>query len=271
MPPPCRHLGNKEELFLVVGSPALDRLCRANASLLGVSNEIQEILGLGTPFFLFRFLEGLGDVATAVVDQAKGPLDLETGLGTHPGTLETDGIDTSHHTGAVGGYIRGDVFRESLPSPYHAKLADSQKLVKHRASSEHRTILNFDIAGKQAVVGNDHLIGDRGIVAEMNPHHQKVLIADARYRSFLGTAMNRHVFTDDIVIAYHDFAVGARLEVVILRVGPQNSPIADGIARPHPDMARDHGMCLNPTALTDDGTGFNDDTGSHFNISGKVG
>jgi hypothetical protein len=36
-------------------------------------------------------------------------------------------------------------------------------------------------------------------------------------------------------------------------------------------MARDHGMRLDPAALTDNGSGFNDDTGTHFNISGKVG
>jgi hypothetical protein len=36
-------------------------------------------------------------------------------------------------------------------------------------------------------------------------------------------------------------------------------------------MSRDHSMSLDPTALTDNGAGLDDGTGSNFYISGKAG
>ena len=226
---------------------------------------------LGSPQRLLRFLKSLSDIQAAVVDHPEGPLDLQSGLRTESGTLESDGVDAGHHAGSIGRNKGRDVFGEALPSPHHAEPSHTQELVKDRAPSEYRSILHLDITGQQTVVGNNDPVADRGVVTEMDADHQEIIVTNSRYAPLLGAAMDRHVFADDIVITDEQLTLGAGLEIIILRVSTQDGSVPYGIPSTHPDVSRDHSMSLDPAPFTDHGAGLNDGSRPDLHIGGKLG
>jgi hypothetical protein len=143
--------------------------------------------------------------------------------------------------------------------------------VKDRAPSEYSSILNLNIAGQQAVISNDDTVADRGIVTEMDAYHEEIIVTNLCHAPLLGTAMDRHVFTDDIVITDEHLTLGAGLEIIILRVSTQDGSIPYGIPCTHLDMSRDYSMSLDPTPFTDHCPRLNDNPWANLHIGGKTG
>ena len=231
----------------------------------GLTDKAEEAFGFGAPLLGGSLFEGLGDIPAFQIEEAEGPLDLQPGRRAKSRAAESDRIDASDQIGPIGHEEGGDIFTEALASPHHAEPSNPDELMEDRASSEHGTILNGDIAREQAVVGDDDPVADRGVVSEVDADHEKVVVANGGGTPLLCPAMDGDVFAQNIVIPDHHFAVGSRLEVEILRIATDDGTVTDGVAGTEKHMTPDHSPGLDLASLADDRPRLDDRARSDLN------
>jgi hypothetical protein len=127
------------------------------------------------------------------------------------------------------------LLKRSPPVP--AEPADTEKLVKHRSSSQHRAVLNLDMSGKKAVVGDDDTVPRIGIVPHVDTGHQEIIVTDAVVPASSCGPVNGGVFPDDVVIPDSTKLSVSDLKEMALRVAADDGTEADGVPCPHPDMS----------------------------------
>ena len=107
------------------------------------------------------------------------------------------------------------------------------------------------MSAEKGVVGNYHPVRHVTVVRQVRSRHQKTVAADPRLAPGSGATMNGHILPKPVMITDHHPALPYRIEREILGVGSEDRPVANGVADPHADMACDHGVGLNDTAVPD--------------------
>ena len=73
--------------------------------------------------------------------------------------------------------------------------------MKHATAAAKCTVVNGDVAAAQTIIGNDDVVSDGAVVAEMRPDHQKILVPNHGGTAFGAAAMDRAVFAKDVVVS----------------------------------------------------------------------
>ncbi len=92
------------------------------------------------------------------------------------------------------------------------------------------------MAAHQAAVGQDAMVADRAIVADVAVDHEKVVAADLGPERMNGAAMDGHLFAKNVKVA--DFR-GSGLIVIFEVLGPlaQDGAGVNDVAPPHGEGA----------------------------------
>jgi hypothetical protein len=198
-------------------------------------------------------------------------LDFRAGLGFEGRSAQADDVDSREQIKKLGHREWWDVFVELRPSGDHGALSDANELMEHRTSPQNGPVAHLRIAAEKAVVHDNDFVANLHIVPEMASHHEETLIADTRHSAFLRAAMDRHIFTDAVVIADHHRAFDLRRVGVILRRGTDNSAVANGVAFSEGGVALDDRMGLDHATRADLNAGTNYRAGTDFDIFAQTG
>src|SRR5262245_58074935 len=110
-----------------------------------------------------------------------------------------------HGALADGEAKRDDIGSHSADARDHGALADPYELVDGGGPAEDNPVAQRDVTTQNRVVGQDHVITDVTVVADMGADHEETAVADAGdATAVLGAGVHRHVLAD--------IATGADLE-----------------------------------------------------------
>ena len=73
--------------------------------------------------------------------------------------------------------------------------------MKRRSTAEKCAVIYADVTGQQTIIGDDDIISDFAIVADMRACHQEVFVADFSGAALSASAMDRAVFANDVLVA----------------------------------------------------------------------
>ena len=117
--------------------------------------------------------------------------------------------------------------------------------MKDGSAAEDCAVADFHVARKQAIVGDDDLVTQLDVMAEVRTNHEITLVSDNSRRPFLSPPMNGHVFAKRIAISNAHFADHRLTERKILGSRADNCAVADEISRPKSGPAFEDRVRLN--------------------------
>ena len=177
-----------------------------------------------------------------------GTLNLGSGFRVHAGTAQADKIQSHQPVALTDDAVRGYVLADRAVAMRHRQFTDMDELVECCAAAEEGVIFNVHMPAQKAVIGDDILIADGHVMAQMASRHEEVVITDACPSPLGSAAVNGHVFAQVVTVAYTHTALKGGVKGEILRVFPNDGCASYVITRANLDLAAKLGMCGNPAA-----------------------
>jgi hypothetical protein len=114
--------------------------------------------------------------------------------------------------------------------------------MKDAAAAEKCAVVYVNVTAEQTIVGDDRIVSNRAIVAEMRTGHQKIFVADFGRAPFRAPAMDGAVFANDILIADLDPRFSVWRERNVLRRRANHGAVSDEITSADGDFSLYHDM-----------------------------
>lgn len=135
-----------------------------------------------------------------------------------------------------------------------------------RAAAYESAVLHLDMAGKQHIICDDHLVPDLHIVAEMGAGHEEIVIAHRSHAPFGSPAMDGAIFPDGVVVADGDLAFDPGIISAILGSRADDCAVADGVIFPESHRPVQHCVGLNDATRAYDCRAIDADIGANLDI-----
>ena len=152
--------------------------------------------------------QGLQDVLpgkAAAVDETVGRLERSDILGRMAAPPQADDVQPDDAaTLPVEQHERRNVLDDAGMPAHHGEAANSAELVHRDGPRDEGTIRHRHVAAEHRSIGEDGVVANRAVVAEMPACHDVITAADRRRGLRLERPMDRDVFAEHVVIADHD-------------------------------------------------------------------
>jgi hypothetical protein len=158
--------------------------------------------GFAAEFQLEHF-QNLAPGKSAPVDGPVGSLEFCDVFDGVAAAAETDDVQPDHAAClTVKQHVGRHVLDHSGVSSDHRELADSAELVHGYGTRDECPILDLDMPAEQSGVGEDAVVANGGVVAEVGGGHYVVVIADDRdgvglHGSVYGSVLAKHIVVTD--------------------------------------------------------------------------
>ena len=153
---------------LVVASTALQW---TNSAFLRVRDEVQKFAGSCTKIHRGCFLQRLRNIQSAQVNEFECRPDFVSILRAESGATQSDHVHSKNRIAFCCDYKWRQIFSESRTALYHHQPSNVHVLMKCRSTAEECRIVHTDMTGQQTVVGDDHVVSNLAIMAEMRTCH----------------------------------------------------------------------------------------------------
>ena len=169
----------------------------------GVLEELDDGLYLGAiGHLILDLVDDIEDACLSVEQQTVGVgnvllhLLVDTGLAHHRvvGTSVFEGLTACDDKGR-------DVLREGGSGLYEGQTAHAGVGILDGGAGEDRTIVDLAVARNLHTITEYTVVAHDGIMADMRAFEQEVVVADLRHTVAVGSAVDDHILTDDIVVA----------------------------------------------------------------------
>ncbi len=187
-----------------------------------------------------------------------GVMDGIAGDVAHVGAAESDGV-AALDAAVLHEAKRRDVLCDGIAAADHRETADTNKLVDHDTARNDGVLRDSHAARQQRGVGDDDIVGDLAVVAEMDECHEHDVVADDRMGVGLRAAVDGDVFTDAAVFADIDVTDSCIVETDVLRLVSDDgssvdfSAVADGRVSRQMDMGADLAVVADGDVFINDG------------------
>jgi hypothetical protein len=185
--------------------------------------------------------------------------------------LQAHEIDRTSAAGrAVADYERQRILSDFAAATDHGQPPDAAELMNGNRPGNESAIANRDTPGEQTRIGEDDIVADPAVVADVTKRHEKVSVSDSRCRAFCAAAMDGDSFANDIVVSdFNEAHTG--LEFEILRLSADHHGFRDAVAAAEPRMPFDHGVRGDVGAVADDYVFLDDGVGSDLDFAPERG
>ncbi len=182
-----------------------------------------------------EFFDGLGGVQFRIQQQPKCMVNFADTLFAEASSFQPNriqaislGIPGSHGLGK-----RQNVFGNHSSASDVGVCADTAELMDRAERSYGGPIFHDYMTGESSGIGQEHVVANRGIVADMGIGHDQRVAADPCHSAALGRAsVDGHTFANDVLVANLDTRIFSA-EAQVLRLD------ADGAKRKEPVTGAD--------------------------------
>ena len=101
----------------------------------------------------------------------------------------------------VAGGKRRDILDNLGTAPDNRQHPHPHKLVDRHHTPNHRLVLDGNMPGQGAVIGQDAAAADPAVMGDMGIRHNQVMVAHYGLGPFGGAGIQSAIFTDDIIVA----------------------------------------------------------------------
>ena len=225
----------------------------ADDAMFGLFDKVQDVLYLGTHGDLLRYLQyGILEAEVTCVDEAVCVHDVAQYALGHADTLQYRGIDAVVAGGiAAQDDVGGHILLHTASALHKRVTTHADVLLDDCAVALDGTVEQLALAGDDGADAYDAVVVDGHVVADVYLVHEEIAVADGGGLVLIGASRYHDVFTDAVVIAYHDMCLVALHVMEVLGCGADDRILIDNVVVAHAGAFENAGMGHDDAVVTD--------------------